>query len=237
MAGTRACPPGWGPVGESGPGWSSRAPLCGRPPARRRTPPSRRTARGEPVERKAHLEGRFWHGPVRHPPRNGHRSIRVLRFRCRPAGAPPGARGVGNPRRTLQAGVSLCLAVLSFAPVPGAGLEPARGCPQGILSPPRLPFRHPGKRTHDGKAPLRPQRRSTPARNGGILRRPPDRNAKAPNERPPGRRAATPDTPRQARGPHAQSASAPVRTPWSPVRPACPRCCGAGRPSAPRYPS
>ena len=27
----------------------------------------------------------------------------------------------------------------------GAGLEPARGFPQGILSPPRLPFRHPGR--------------------------------------------------------------------------------------------
>jgi integrase len=28
--------------------------------------------------------------------------------------------------------------------VPGAGFEPARGCPQRILSPLRLPFRHPG---------------------------------------------------------------------------------------------
>ena len=28
--------------------------------------------------------------------------------------------------------------------VPGAGFEPARGFPQGILSPLRLPFRHPG---------------------------------------------------------------------------------------------
>ena len=28
--------------------------------------------------------------------------------------------------------------------VPGAGLEPARPCGQGILSPLRLPFRHPG---------------------------------------------------------------------------------------------
>ena len=27
----------------------------------------------------------------------------------------------------------------------GAGLEPAPGCPEGILSPPRLPFRHPRK--------------------------------------------------------------------------------------------
>ncbi len=31
--------------------------------------------------------------------------------------------------------------------VPGAGVEPARPCGQGILSPPRLPFRHPGDRT------------------------------------------------------------------------------------------
>ena len=30
------------------------------------------------------------------------------------------------------------------AQIPGAGLEPARPCGQGILSPTRLPFRHPG---------------------------------------------------------------------------------------------
>ena len=29
--------------------------------------------------------------------------------------------------------------------MPGAGFEPARGCPQGILSPLCLPFHHPGK--------------------------------------------------------------------------------------------
>lgn len=28
--------------------------------------------------------------------------------------------------------------------MPGAGLEPARGCPQGILSPQCLPFHHLG---------------------------------------------------------------------------------------------
>ncbi len=28
--------------------------------------------------------------------------------------------------------------------VPGAGVEPARPEGQGILSPPRMPFRHPG---------------------------------------------------------------------------------------------
>ena len=28
--------------------------------------------------------------------------------------------------------------------LPAAGLEPARGCPQQILSLPRLPFRHAG---------------------------------------------------------------------------------------------
>src|SRR5215467_1222740 len=36
-----------------------------------------------------------------------------------------------------------------------AGLEPARGCPQGILSPLRLPFRHVRKQ---GKEYIRPQR-------------------------------------------------------------------------------
>lgn len=29
--------------------------------------------------------------------------------------------------------------------VPGVGLEPTWPCSQGILSPQRLPFRHPGK--------------------------------------------------------------------------------------------
>ncbi len=31
--------------------------------------------------------------------------------------------------------------------MPAAGLEPARGCPQQILSLPRLPFRHAGLRS------------------------------------------------------------------------------------------
>ena len=31
--------------------------------------------------------------------------------------------------------------------VPGVGLEPTRACAQRILSPPRLPFRHPGARS------------------------------------------------------------------------------------------
>ncbi len=35
--------------------------------------------------------------------------------------------------------------VRSFLMVPGAGIEPARPCGQGILSPPCLPFHHPGK--------------------------------------------------------------------------------------------
>jgi diguanylate cyclase (GGDEF)-like protein/PAS domain S-box-containing protein len=40
--------------------------------------------------------------------------------------------------------------------VPGAGLEPARPCGQRILSPPRLPFRHPGRvrRDHDTRPRL-----------------------------------------------------------------------------------
>lgn len=33
---------------------------------------------------------------------------------------------------------------MSYGVVPGAGLEPARGNPRRILSPLRLPFRHPG---------------------------------------------------------------------------------------------
>ena len=32
--------------------------------------------------------------------------------------------------------------------MPAAGLEPARGCPQQILSLPRLPFRHAGVLTN-----------------------------------------------------------------------------------------
>ena len=37
--------------------------------------------------------------------------------------------------------------------VPGAGLEPARPLSQGILSPQRLPFRHPGVATITGEFP------------------------------------------------------------------------------------
>jgi hypothetical protein len=36
--------------------------------------------------------------------------------------------------------------------IPGAGLEPARPCGQGILSPTRLPFRHPGARRIPARA-------------------------------------------------------------------------------------
>jgi hypothetical protein len=36
--------------------------------------------------------------------------------------------------------------------VPGAGLEPARPYGQGILSPKRLPFRHPGARLRSSLA-------------------------------------------------------------------------------------
>lgn len=32
----------------------------------------------------------------------------------------------------------------SVMEVPGVGIEPTRPCGQGILSPQRLPFRHPG---------------------------------------------------------------------------------------------
>jgi hypothetical protein len=44
--------------------------------------------------------------------------------------------------------------------MPGAGIEPAPPCGEGILSPPRLPFRHPGGPTQEhartGVAPLGP---------------------------------------------------------------------------------
>ena len=39
-----------------------------------------------------------------------------------------------------------CVAPYERSMVPGAGLEPARPYGQGILSPKRLPFRHPGAR-------------------------------------------------------------------------------------------
>src|SRR6267143_6965182 len=46
-----------------------------------------------------------------------------------------------SPTRTLtlQAAAESCQGM-----VPGAGLEPARPCGHRILSPDRLPFRHPG---------------------------------------------------------------------------------------------
>src|SRR3954462_12937314 len=42
--------------------------------------------------------------------------------------------------------------------IPGAGLEPARAFAQGVLSAPRLPFRHPGifLAPAQSPAPLRP---------------------------------------------------------------------------------
>src|SRR5690606_23160486 len=46
--------------------------------------------------------------------------------------------------RLLPAIGRLCRSVRTLSPVPGAGFEPARSCEQRILSPPRLPFRHPG---------------------------------------------------------------------------------------------
>src|SRR3954453_19479357 len=45
--------------------------------------------------------------------------------------------------------------------VPGAGFEPARPCGQRILSPPCLPFHHPG--------PPQPYPRVTPRDGGGRL--------------------------------------------------------------------
>lgn len=39
--------------------------------------------------------------------------------------------------------------------MPEEGVEPSRGCPRGILSPLRLPFRHPGPLLLLRRQPLR----------------------------------------------------------------------------------
>ena len=50
-----------------------------------------------------------------------------------------------NPNGKLKVLKHLILMVFQhFSVLPAAGLEPARGCPQQILSLPRLPFRHAG---------------------------------------------------------------------------------------------
>ena len=43
--------------------------------------------------------------------------------------------------------------------VPRAGVEPARPCGQRILSPQRLPFRHPGTRSENSTRSARQQLR------------------------------------------------------------------------------
>src|SRR5690349_19887263 len=56
-------------------------------------------------------------------------------------------RWTGGQGKVVDSGVlppNLSPGRISRKSVPGAGLEPAWGCPQGILSPLRLPFRHPG---------------------------------------------------------------------------------------------
>jgi hypothetical protein len=55
--------------------------------------------------------------------------------------------------------------------VPKVGFEPTRGCPQRILSPPRLPFRHFGTDRHrTGSAAAGPSRHSRPTRADDIER-------------------------------------------------------------------
>ena len=59
--------------------------------------------------------------------------------------------------------------------VPGAGFEPARGYfPQWILSPWRLPFRHPGKHLKEQRRPKAAYEAATgfePVHNGFANRR------------------------------------------------------------------
>ena len=52
-----------------------------------------------------------------------------------------------------------------FPLVPGAGVEPARDCSQGILSPLCLPFHHPGARPPRSPVPSGDQRRVRPMPN------------------------------------------------------------------------
>src|SRR5687767_8752954 len=96
--------------------------------------------------------------------------------------------------------------------IPGAGLEPARAEAQGILSPLRLPFRHPGQAdrfrpNYTASNPLPPDPTGSPRRPGH--RPPAERGVEipsyTPNHDPPleGRakheHCATPPRPGQAR--------------------------------------
>src|SRR5688572_33268689 len=57
--------------------------------------------------------------------------------------------------------------------MPGVGIEPTCPCGQGILSPPRLPLRHPGPNARTGAAaPAAPVRRFRRAGNGTRTRDP-----------------------------------------------------------------
>jgi hypothetical protein len=106
-------------------------------PAATRTPSSRssrsRPTDGDP-DRDAHSV------PHKGVARRGGRE--VPRDRGRPADSEP--PGCLRHRDRSDGSGGLSGASMFTWLVPGAGFEPARPCGQRILSPPRLPFRHPG---------------------------------------------------------------------------------------------
>ena len=90
--------------------------------------------------------------------------------------------------------------------VPGAGIEPARPHGPRILSPPRLPFRHPGPAPRAERRWIYQNARIRSVQNG------------------------------RCRGGPQRSMPGP-RSPGSPARRACPRCCGGDPRAGPRCPS
>ncbi len=87
--------------------------------------------------------------------------------RCRPCGGRRPGEGTsqrGPSRLTLQIQEGHADTRVMDPSVPGVGLEPTRACAQRILSPPRLPFRHPGREWDDRVPSTRPP--AMQARNG-----------------------------------------------------------------------
>ena len=60
-------------------------------------------------------------------------------------GRAPVADLASDPARARQKILGKHVVCQGFSLVPVRGVEPPRGCPQWILNPSRLPFRHTGK--------------------------------------------------------------------------------------------
>ena len=101
--------------------------------------------------------------------------------------------------------------------VPGTGLEPVRGCPQGGLSPPCLPIPPPGRRHHDRcNANDLIGRTAHPSLNEAQLAE--QRRLTPPGEHQQGRTRATPPTPTTTRRERDPTLATPTRSLPPPLR-------------------